>query len=273
MTVICVDDEQSALQAAAALLKDIPGISETVCFKSPVEALAWLDHQRADLALLDIHMPEMDGLTMAGHIQDKYGDLPVIFITRDPQCAVDAFALHVSGYLLKPLDGVRLQAEVLHAMAGRPAQAPAAKRVTVQTFGNFDIKVDGKTVPFNRSKAKELLAYLVDRKGSSITRAEAFALLWEEGQYTRSMQKQLDVMIRSLRATLKEAGIPELMELRGGTMRIQPEMIDCDLYRFFEGDRETISSYRGEYMSAYSWASLTEAYLDRIIRERTEKYI
>ena len=89
-------------------------------------------------------------------------------------------------------------------------------------------------------------------------------MLWEEGQYDRPMQKQLDVMIRSLRATLREAGIDEIMEMRNGTLRIRPELLDCDLYRFFEGDIEAVNAYRGEYMSAYSWASLTEAYMDRI---------
>ena len=52
-------------------------------------------------------------------------------------------------------------------------------------------------------------------------------------------------------------------------MRTVPELLDCDLYRFFAGDAEAINEYRGEYMSAYSWASLTEANVDRHLRSRT----
>ena len=151
--------------------------------------------------------------------------------------------------------------EVEYALSGRHTRR--ASHIQVRTFGNFDVFVDGKTVSFNRSKSKELLAYLVDRRGSSISRTEAFAILWEDSAYDRSMQKQLDVVIRSLRSTLQEYEIGEILEMKSGNMRVVPELIDCDLYRFFAGDAEAINEYRGEYMSAYSWASLTEANVDR----------
>ena len=135
--------------------------------------------------------------------------------------------------------------------------------ILVRTFGEFDVWVDGKPVSFSRAKAKELLAYLIDRQGSSITRANAFATLWENGVYDRSMQKQLDVVIRSLKDTLRDYGIEEILEVHRGSLRIRPEMIDCDLYRFFEGDVDAVNSYRGEYMNAYSWASMTESSIER----------
>ena len=154
-----------------------------------------------------------------------------------------------------------------YALSGRRVQR--SSHIQVRTFGNFDVFVDGKAVTFNRSKAKELLAYLVDRRGSSVSRTEAFAVLWEDSIYDRSMQKQLDVVIRSLRSTLQEYGIGEILEMKSGNMRTVPELLDCDLYRFFAGDAEAINEYRGEYMSADSWASLTEANVDRHLRSRT----
>ena len=44
---------------------------------------------------------------------------------------------------------------------------------------------------------------------------------------------------------------------------IIPEKVDCDLYRFLDGDADTINQYRGVYMDSYSWASMTEGMLDR----------
>ena len=70
-----------------------------------------------------------------------------------------------------------LKDEVDHALSSAPRRGKEHPRVCVQTFGNFDLKVDGKTVLFGRSKAKELLAYLVDRQGSSITRAEVATIM------------------------------------------------------------------------------------------------
>ena len=121
--------------------------------------------------------------------------------------------------------------------------------------------MDDRPISFKLAKAKEILAYLVDKQGSGVTRAEIFAAIWEDIQYDRRMQKQLDVYIRSLRDTLREYGISEIMEMKRGILRILPGTIVCDAYLFFSGDSLTINSYRGEYMSSYSWASMTEAIL------------
>ena len=83
-------------------------------------------------------------------------------------------------------------------------------------------------------------------------------MLWEDRMYDRAMQKQFDVIIRSMRETLKEYGIEDVFEMEKGMLRIVPERIECDMYRFFAGDVQTINTYRGEYMSPYSWASFTE---------------
>jgi len=232
-------------------------------FTKAGDALSWLKEHAADIAVLDINMPDMDGLTLAAKIKESRPDTAILFLTGHAQYAVDAFRLHASGYLLKPVNKERLAEEVEYALLGRRQQKPPA-HIAVQTFGEFDLWVDGVLVTFSRARAKELLAYLVDRKGNSITRANAFAVLWEDTLYDRPMQKQLDVIIRSLRATLKEYGIDEIFEMQSGAMRICPEKLDCDLYRFMEGDADAVNAYRGEYMNAYSWASLTEAYVDRI---------
>ena len=121
--------------------------------------------------------------------------------------------------------------------------------------------VNRKCVHFARARAKELLAYLVDRRGGSISRERAANILWEDVLYDRRKQKELDVIIRSLRKTLKEYGIEHIFEMKGGLMRIHDDKVSCDLYRFLSGDIDAIDEYRGEYMNNYSWASMTEAYI------------
>ena len=75
------------------------------------------------------------------------------------------------------------------------------------------------------------------------------------------MQKQLDNNIRSLRNTLRKNGIEDIREISRGALRVRPERLVCDLYRFLEGDRDAVQSYRGEYMNVWSWASMTESLL------------
>ena len=261
MKAICVDDEPLILNLTVSLCRELPELDEVEGFLTAQDALGYLESNTVDLALLDIDLPDMNGLLLAARLKELQPNLSVIFLTGYAQYAVDAFQLHASGYLLKPINREKLSAEVRYALSRRGA--PAQTRVFARTFGSFELFADGETVSFGRSKSKELLAYLIDRQGDRISRAEAFAALWENGVYDRSMQKQLDVIIRSLRDTLHQYRISEIFEIRAGVMRVLPERFDCDLYRFLDGDMEAVNAYRGEYMNSYPWASLTEAYMTR----------
>ena len=148
----------------------------------------------------------------------------------------------------------------------RKADAPAQgtdQLVEVRTFGGFDVMVNGEFVAFGRAKSKELLAYLIERNGKSVSRQEAGSVLWEGKFFDRARQKQLDVVIRSLASTLCEYGISDIIEVHK-EMRVVPTRFTCDLYRYLDGEDAAINEYCGEYMSTYSWATPTEAYLDRI---------
>ena len=259
MRAICVDDERQAREEIASLCAALPQIDALQLFERAKDALDWLEHNSAELALLDIHMPEMNGLQLAEEIMRRRPGMALVFVTGDAGCAVEAFALHVTGYLLKPLSRERLAAELDYILS-RPA-ARLSAHVVMHTFGNFDVFVDGEPLRFSAAKSKELLAYLVDRQGCCVTRKEVFSALWEERPYDRGMQKQLDVYIRKLRGTLREHGIEEIFELQRGTLRVRPETFLCDAYLFLAGNAEIGRQYRGEYMSEYSWANRMESKL------------
>ena len=168
MKAICVDDEALVLQLTVSMCRELPGIDEVEGFSSATKALAWLEDHAVDVAILDIDMPGVNGISLAKRIKELRPDAAIIFSTGYAQYAVEAFALHVSGYLLKPISRERLAAEVAYALSGRREHTPA--HISVRTFGNFELLVDGEIVAFDRSKAKELLAYLVDRQGAGVTR-------------------------------------------------------------------------------------------------------
>ena len=268
MRIICVDDEILLAEHVAKLCRDLPGVEDAFSFSQPKKALDWLEDNAADLALLDIDMPGMDGMELAARIKQCSPQTAVIFLTGYSRYAVDAFRLRASGYLLKPVDPKQLAEEVEYAFSGK--QKPQRAHIEIKTFGNFELFVDGKPVSFKQGKCKELLAYLVDRRGSGVTRAEAFAILWGDRLYDRPMQKQFDVIIRSLRDTLREVGAESIFSIKGGTMHIDPEQIRCDLFRFCRGDVSAANEYQGEYMNGYSWASMTESFMTWKHRELGE---
>ena len=252
MRVLCVDDALPIMEDTVAMCRQLPQTQEVTGFTRPREALEWLKTHPIDLALLDIDMPVINGLMLAEQLKRRNPDAAIIFLTAFPQYAVQAFKLRATGYLLKPVSLEDLKEEVDYARS-RGLEHPSG-HIVVQTFGNFEIFVDGETLAFHRSKAKELLAYLIDRNGRGVNRPGIYAALWEEGLYNYSRQKYLDVIIRSLREILREAGIEEILEIKGGYLRIQPELLNCDLYRFLKNDPEAVNAYRGEYMEEYPWA-------------------
>ncbi len=267
MRAICVDDEQLILLRTESLLKKTNKFDDVESFTDALEALEFLDTAEADLALLDIDMPQMGGLELAENMKKKCPAIKIIFLTGYSEYAVDAYAMHATGYLLKPVGYDKLLAEIEYAFGASSPGAVAESnekseaRVRVETFGYFNVLIEGRPVVFKRTKAKELLACLVDRRGQFISRKDIFYILWEDDDYDRAKQKYLDTIIRSLKDTLEDYGISDIFEAEQGMMRVVPEKIDCDLYRFYAKDKEAMDSFRGEYMSSYSWASETEGFL------------
>ena len=131
----------------------------------------------------------------------------------------------------------------------------------VQTFGNFDVFINGKPLAFSRLKAKEAFAYLIDRKGSSITTAELASILWEEREYDRSLQNQTQVIISCLMRTLKDNDLSDIIIKKRNQMAVDKSKIKCDYYDFLNLDAAAVNAYQGEYMSNYSWAEMTAAML------------
>ncbi|MBR2606056.1 MAG: response regulator [Clostridia bacterium] len=266
MKAICVDDEPLAVEYTLKQCEQLPEIDEAKGFTDAQQALDWLRDHPADLALLDINMPNIDGITLAARIKEMYPKMIVLFLTAYREYALDAYAVHAAGYLLKPVSLEKLAAEVGYACG---IHAPVPKHIEVKTFGSFDVYVDGRPVSFKLAKSKEILAYLVDKQGFGVSRAELCAAMWEDQLYDRRMQKHLDVYIRSLRDTLREYGAQAMVQMERGILRVDPNAFDCDAYRFYSGDSEAINAYRGEYMSAYSWASMTEGILFWTAKNKT----
>ena len=270
MKAVCVDDEKPALEHSVSLCREMLQLTQVDGFTDPREALTWMREHPTDFALLDICMPEMDGITLARGIREISPETAILFVTEHPQYAVEAWEVHATGYISKPLTGERLSDELNYAAEWRRERTGERQvpHIAVQTFGNFDLIVDGERVCFARATSTELFAFLVDKKGIRVSRAEVFQRLWPGEEYTRPRQKQLDVIIRSLRATLREYAISEILQLERGTLRIVPQVIDCDMYRLFAGDVRYENEYQGEYMTPYAWANLTEGYIDSELRRR-----
>lgn len=130
-------------------------------------------------------------------------------------------------------------------------------KVTIHTFGYFDVFVDGKPVVFRYEKSKEMLAILVDRKGSFVANPYLISCLWEDEPYNEKIQSRCRQTAYRMMETLKQYGIEDIVEKVSGRRRIIPEMVDCDCFNYIQGKNVNGQSFNGAYMSDYSWGETT----------------
>ena len=119
---------------------------------------------------------------------------------------------YIDGVLLRPV----LKQDIFRVMeenrSGHDRNATNGKpQIRVQTFGNFDVFVDGKLLTFERNKAKELFAYLIDRKGAGAATSEIAAVLWEDREYSKGILSQTTRTISILRKVLEQNGIGDVL--------------------------------------------------------------
>lgn len=112
LRVLIVDDESLARARLRTLLADCrqPEALAAGEADSAAQAMALAQHQRFDVALLDIHMPGADGLQLAEALRQVPHPPLVVFVTAHPQHAVQAFEVEAVDYLTKPVRLARLQA-------------------------------------------------------------------------------------------------------------------------------------------------------------------
>lgn len=254
MNILAVDDEALALgDLRAAIQKALPA-NTPACFQSPELALDYAREHPVDVAFLDVDMPEISGLSLAKTIKDFHPAANIIFVTGYRQYAGDAFELHASGYLLKPVQAERIMQELQDLR--HPINSTSGYRIHVQCFGNFEVFVDGIPVRFARDKSKEVLAYLVDRQGATVTTAELCAVLWEDRKYSRSY---VSVILSDLIQSLKDVGAEHMVIRQWNRIAVNPALFWCDSYAFAKGDAVAVNAYSGEYMAQYSWAERINA--------------
>lgn len=262
MKVICVDDEPMVLEETKKLLNQQLDVEEAVGFSAPDEALDWLRTNQPDAAFLDINMGRMNGLELARRIREQYHDCAIVFITGYSEYAVEAFALRADGYLLKPATAEEVRCELDHIKSRQPLAPPrTTRRIRVQCFGNFEVFCDGAPLKFERRKTKELLAYLVDRQGTSVSMGELMGILWEDAPATRSLHSNLRNSIHDLASTFARVGADNALIRSRNTLALNCDAIDCDFYDFQRGIPYAVNLYRGEYMTQYSWAEITTSEL------------
>jgi two-component SAPR family response regulator len=138
------------------------------------------------------------------------------------------------------------------------------RRVFAQTFGNFELFVDGKPVVFKYSRTKEIVALLIDHRGAQTTNGELIASLWEDDGDPEKKTSYLCNLRQDLQNTFTRLKLSGIILKQRGSMAIATDRIDCDLYEWLEKKKDSRYHYMGDYMNQYSWSEYRCAELDEL---------
>ena len=254
--VLVADDEKIIREGAVRVIEQcLPG-AEIVQCEDPNKALEEAENKKFDIAFLDIQMPGMTGVELAKRIKKISPDTNIIFSTAYADYAGEAFQLHASGYITKPLTVEKVNAELDNLR--RPLEDDD-RGLRVQAFGNFEVFYNGEPLRFKYTKTKELLAYLIDRNCAVVDIGEIRSTLWDDDEDRSSYIKQLR---KDLIDTLKGVGANDAVVVMRGGIGILPSKVKCDFFDYLAGEPKGINSYHGEYMQQYSWAEVTHGSLE-----------
>lgn len=252
MKILAVDDEAGALRILKqAISEAIPGAEITDVQSGDAAKLHLMQHPDTQVAFLDIHLRETDGLTLGKELKRISPKLDIVFCTGFSEYGIEACNMQAKGYILKPATAAKISAVVENL---RMPESVAPKGVTAQTFGNFALFADGRLVSFSRAKSQEMVAYLIDRRGSGVTRKELAAVILEDETYSRATQSYLTQIIADACKVLRTVGYENLIIKSYNSYAINKDILQCDLYDYDKGD---LSRFHGEYMTQYTWSEMT----------------
>ena len=185
---IVVDDEWYNLEEICDFVEKTGFMSVESRCRNGIDALREADRVLPQAAFIDIEMPEMDGLTLAEKLLEKYPGMQIVFITGWNQYAVAAFELNALDYIMKPLSKARFQkmAERLKSQI-EPAEPKRENRVSIRCFGGFEVIVNGQPVVWKRIKAEELFAFLLVHHDTFVSKDILLENLWPDYESTKSL--------------------------------------------------------------------------------------
>lgn len=263
MNAIIVDDELLMLKSFNRLCTGIDDLNIAGSFQSPEEALLYTENNPVDLAVLDIAMPGMNGIQLAEELRHIYPDILIVFITAYDEYVREANQIDADYYIMKPY-----KQEVLVKMMARMKLLSRRQesKIQIQTFGRFNVIVDGDPIPLN-GKAKEILALVITRRGTEISNEEIYTTLWENREYSNVHMKVYYNALKRLKDVLKKYGISDILKSTFRGQMLNVSMVDCDYYAWLDGDKKYREQFPGKFMSEYTWgeyllAEMVHAYYE-----------
>lgn len=209
--ILVVDDEAEIADLIETYLKSED--YSVYKFYSSKEALACIQTTEFDLAILDIMMPDMDGLTLCQKIRDSY-TYPIILLTaRDEEIdKITGLTLGADDYITKPFLPLELVARIKSQLRRYKKYNPARLDGEVgdllvhlgleMNVKTYECTLNGKPLILTSTEFA-ILRILLENKGCVISSEELFHKIWQDEYYSKA-NNTIPVHVRHLREKLKD---------------------------------------------------------------------
>ena len=209
MKILVVDDEALLVKGIRFNLQN-EGY-EVITGSNGLEALQKVQQEHPDLVVLDVMMPEMDGLTACGKIRE-FSDVPIIMLTAktDDMDKLLGFDHGVDDYLTKPFNILELKARIRALLRRSGSSATAQKKAAANelTIGSITLDLDARNayrageLADLTAKEFDVIEFLMRNPNRVYSREALLDTIWAY-EY-RSDIRTVDVHIRRLREKLEE---------------------------------------------------------------------
>ena len=222
----CVEDDSRIREIEAYALRSAGfDIKEFENWKTFLEAL---EMQKPELVLLDVMLPEVDGIEILKRLKetDEYKDIPVIMATAkgEEDDRIKGLDLGADDYIVKPFSMMEMVSRVKAVLR----RSQPKKTVDTYSLGGLSLNLEKHTVEIDGNKVQltykefELLRIFLSNPGKVYAREEIFVQVWNSDYMGDS--RTLDMHIRTLRQKLGEYG--KMIEtVRNVGYRLE---VDCD---------------------------------------------
>jgi two-component system, LytTR family, response regulator len=223
LRVVVADDERPARSVLMSMLRTFDDVTIVGEAADGTEAVEVIERERPDLALLDLQMPEIDGMGVVRLL--KRNSLPMIaFVTAYDEYAVRAFDMNAVDYLLKPVDAGRLRETISRAI-DRLDEADA-RSTSVKNLQAAAAELMTPLVRVPVRKKDEIVLVPVDQIASVIADGELLHITTSRGEKhtityrLKDLEARLDpnLFVRLSRGAIANVGmVTTVTPMPGGT--------------------------------------------------------
>lgn len=202
-TILLIDDETRMLDLLSLYLTPLG--YKCVKQTSALDAISYLDGNHADLILLDVMMPEMDGWEACREIR-KHWDIPVIMLTArsEKPDIVKGLKIGADDYITKPFDEEELIARIEAVLRRNSGKSPILSFKGLNlNMDSYDLQYNGTFIPLTPKEFSLLNLFLLNRN-KVFTREHLISNIWGYGVSTED--RTIDSHVRNLRDKLRKAG-------------------------------------------------------------------